>query len=149
MWCPFFAPINKHGLLLLPCQALSQKRLGVSFRPAPSPLPPETHNQCTLRFQENKPNPPYPTACCWIEENIRHAKFLTGLGTFLPCSKASFTLGVWADVQPKSSIPICVKVEIGPKGFTLGVKANRKKYFQSAKATNKCSTLWPCMGPQG
>jgi hypothetical protein len=40
----FEPPINKHGLLLLPCQALSQKRLGVSFRPAPSPLPPEIHN---------------------------------------------------------------------------------------------------------
>jgi hypothetical protein len=60
------------------------------------------------------------------------------LGTFLPYSKASFTLRVRADVQLKSSIPICIKVEIGPKGFTLGIKANRKKYFQSAQATNKC-----------
>jgi hypothetical protein len=34
-----------------------------------------------------------------------------------------FTLGVRANVQPKSSIPIGAKVEIGPKGFTLGVKA--------------------------
>jgi hypothetical protein len=36
-------------------------------------------------------------------------------------------------VQPKSSIPIGAKVEIGPKGSTLGVKAEiEKKYFQSA-----------------
>jgi hypothetical protein len=28
-----------------------------------------------------------------------------------------------ANVQPESSIPIGAKVEIGPKGFTLGVKA--------------------------
>jgi hypothetical protein len=38
-------------------------------------------------------------------------------------TKARFKLGVRADVQPKSSIPIGAKVEIGPKGFTLGVKA--------------------------
>jgi len=31
--------------------------------------------------------------------------------------KAHFTLGVRANVQPKSSIPIGAKVEIGPKGF--------------------------------
>ncbi len=34
-------------------------------------------------------------------------------------AKACFTLGVRADVQPKPSIPIAVKVEISPKGFTL------------------------------
>jgi hypothetical protein len=38
--------------------------------------------------------------------------------------KARFTLGVRADVQPKSSIPIGAKVEIIPKGFTFGVKAD-------------------------
>jgi hypothetical protein len=32
----------------------------------------------------------------------------------------NFTLGVRADVQPKSNIPIGAKVEFGPKGFTLG-----------------------------
>jgi len=37
--------------------------------------------------------------------------------------KAHFTLGVEANVQLKSSIPIGAKVEISPKGFTLGVKA--------------------------
>jgi hypothetical protein len=31
--------------------------------------------------------------------------------------KAHFTLGVRANVQPKSSIPIGAKVEIGPKGL--------------------------------
>jgi hypothetical protein len=44
-------------------------------------------------------------------------------------SKARFTLGVKANVQPKSSIPIGAKVEIGPKGFTLGVKAEIEKIF--------------------
>jgi hypothetical protein len=47
--------------------------------------------------------------------------------------EAHFPLGVKADVQLKSSMPIGAKVEISPKGFTLGVKAEReKKYFQSA-----------------
>jgi len=45
-------------------------------------------------------------------------------------TKAHFTLGVRANVQTKSSIPIGAKVEISPKGFTLGVKGrNRKKLF--------------------
>jgi len=34
-----------------------------------------------------------------------------------------------ANVQPKSSIPIGAKVEISPKGFTLGVKADIEKNF--------------------
>jgi hypothetical protein len=38
-------------------------------------------------------------------------------------TKARFTLGVKANVQLKSSIPIGAKVEINIKGFTLGVKA--------------------------
>jgi hypothetical protein len=50
---------------------------------------------------------------------------------FIPFSytKAHFTLGVRADVQPKSSIPIGGKVEISPKGLTLGVKAELEKLF--------------------
>jgi hypothetical protein len=44
-------------------------------------------------------------------------------------SKARFTLRVKANVQPKSSIPIGAKVEISPKGFTLGVKVERENYF--------------------
>jgi hypothetical protein len=43
------------------------------------------------------------------------------------CSRGQFTLGVRANVQPKSSIPIGAKVEISPKGFTLGVKAELQK----------------------
>jgi hypothetical protein len=38
-------------------------------------------------------------------------------------TKACFTLGVRVNVEPKSSIPIGAKVEIGPAGFTVGVKA--------------------------
>jgi hypothetical protein len=41
--------------------------------------------------------------------------------------KARFTLGVRVNVRPKSSIPIGAKVEISPKGFTLGVKAEIEK----------------------
>jgi hypothetical protein len=52
-------------------------------------------------------------------------------------NKARFTLGVRANVQPKSSIPIGAKVEISPKGLTLGIKAEigkkKKKTFQSAQ----------------
>jgi hypothetical protein len=54
-------------------------------------------------------------------------------------TKAHFTLGVRADVQPKSSITIGAKVEISPKGFTLGVKAEIDKIFSICpQATNKC-----------
>jgi hypothetical protein len=42
-------------------------------------------------------------------------------------SKAHFTLGVRPNVQPKSSIPVGAKVEIGPEGFSLGVKAEVEK----------------------
>jgi len=42
-------------------------------------------------------------------------------------TKTRFTLGVSANVQPKSSIPIGAKVEISPEGFTLGVKAEIEK----------------------
>jgi hypothetical protein len=47
----------------------------------------------------------------------------------ISCKEASFTIGVRADVQPKSSIPIGAKAEIGLKGFTLGVKAEIEKIF--------------------
>jgi hypothetical protein len=47
-------------------------------------------------------------------------------------TKAHFTLGVRANVQPKSSIPIGAKdKEINPKGFTLGVKAEREFFFST------------------
>ncbi len=43
--------------------------------------------------------------------------------------KARFTLGVRANVQLKSSIPSGAKLEISPKGFTLGIKAEIEKNF--------------------
>jgi hypothetical protein len=43
-------------------------------------------------------------------------------------TQARFTLGVRADIQPKSSIPTGEKVEIGPKGFR-GVKAKIENIF--------------------
>jgi hypothetical protein len=51
------------------------------------------------------------------------------LGThkLINTTKARFTQGVRADVQPKSSIPISAKVEISPNGFTLAVKAELEK----------------------
>jgi hypothetical protein len=42
---------------------------------------------------------------------------------------AHFTKGVKANVQLKSSIPLGAKIEISPKGFTLGVKAELEKIF--------------------
>jgi hypothetical protein len=36
-------------------------------------------------------------------------------------------LFISANVQPKSSIPIHAKVEMGPEGFALGVKAELGK----------------------
>jgi hypothetical protein len=53
-------------------------------------------------------------------------------------TKAHFTLGVKANVQPKSNIPIDAKVEINPKGYKLVVKVEIKpKKFQFAASTNK------------
>jgi hypothetical protein len=49
-------------------------------------------------------------------------------------TNAHFTQGVKPNVQLKSSIPIGAKVEISPKGFTLGVKAEIEKI----QVTNKC-----------
>jgi hypothetical protein len=48
-------------------------------------------------------------------------------------------LGIRANVQPKSIIPIGAKAEISPGGFTLGVKAERGKNFSICpKLLNKC-----------
>ncbi len=44
-------------------------------------------------------------------------------------NQAHFTLGVKANVQLKSSIPVGAKVEISCKGFTLRVKAEIEKIF--------------------
>jgi hypothetical protein len=53
--------------------------------------------------------------------------------------KAHITLGVKANVQLKSSIPIGAKVEISPKGFTLGGKAEIQKIiFNLPQVTNEC-----------
>ncbi len=44
-------------------------------------------------------------------------------------NKARFTLGDKANAQPESGIPIGGKVEIRPRGFTPGVKAEIEKLF--------------------
>jgi hypothetical protein len=55
-------------------------------------------------------------------------------------SWARCTVGVRSDAQPKSSIPIGAKVEMGLKGFTLGgVKAEiQKNVFNLPQVTNTC-----------
>ncbi len=50
-------------------------------------------------------------------------------------------LGVRADdVQPKSNIPVSVKIEWSRRW-------NRQNVFNLPQATNKCWTLWPCIWP--
>jgi hypothetical protein len=64
-------------------------------------------------------------------------------------NKAHFTLGVKANVQPKSSIPIGAKVEISPKGFTLGVKAElEKNLFNLPKVTHNAELYGLVLGPR-
>jgi hypothetical protein len=64
-------------------------------------------------------------------------------------TQAHFTLWVWANVQPESSIPIDGKVKISPKGFTRGVKAElEKSLFNLPQVTNKSWVLWACIGPK-
>jgi hypothetical protein len=64
-------------------------------------------------------------------------------------TKACFTLGVRADVQPKSSFPTGGKVEIGPKGFTLGVKAEIEKIFSICPKLLINAELHALYWPQG
>jgi hypothetical protein len=45
---------------------------------------------------------------------------------------AGFTLGVRANVQPKSSIPIRTKVEISPKALHWQSRLKEEKKIQSA-----------------
>ncbi len=51
---------------------------------------------------------------CWFNENLINV------------------LGVMANVQSKSNIPISANIEINPKGFTVGVKVNKGKIVQFA-----------------
>jgi hypothetical protein len=48
------------------------------------------------------------------------------------------TLGVKANLQLKSSIPIGTKVEINPTPFTPGVKAEIELIFNLPQVTSKC-----------
>jgi hypothetical protein len=59
-------------------------------------------------------------------------KFLEEGGISQPQVRPTLHLGVKANVQLKSSIPVAGKVEISPKGFTLGVKAEYRNVFRSA-----------------
>jgi hypothetical protein len=55
--------------------------------------------------------------------------------------KAHFRLGVKANVQLKSSIPIGAKVEISPKVFTLGVKAEIQKIIFNLPQVNPSDSM--------
>jgi hypothetical protein len=63
---------------------------------------------------------------------------------------AHLTLGVKANVQLKSSIPIDAKVEISPKDFTLGVKAKIEKNFSICcpKLLINAELYGLCIGPK-
>jgi hypothetical protein len=51
-------------------------------------------------------------------------------------SGSSFALHT---IRTHSSIPIGAKLEISPKGFTLGLKAEiKKKHFNLPQVINKC-----------
>ncbi len=54
-----------------------------------------------------------------------------------------FTKGVKPNVQLKSSIPIGAKIEISPKGFTLGVKAEIEKIFSICPNAELYGLYWP------
>jgi hypothetical protein len=43
-------------------------------------------------------------------------------------ANAHFTLGVRANVQPKSSNLVHAKIEISPKGFIIEIKDGRKTF---------------------
>ncbi len=62
-------------------------------------------------------------------------------GWFRVETKVKFTLGIRANIQPKSSIPIGAKVEINPKGFKVRIKAEiekKKKLFNLPQVLIKC-----------
>jgi hypothetical protein len=62
--------------------------------------------------------------------------------------KLPFTPGVQVKVQLTSRIPIGAKVEISLESL-LGFKTEiGKKKFNLPQGTNKCGTLWPCIGPK-
>ncbi len=111
---------------------------------------------------------PFTTYACWglhawsepmadLSESLRHnGEHQREIGNSfqLPSNaspiyliEAHFTWGVKTNVQLKSCIPIGAKVEISPKGFTLGLKAENRIFFSICpQVTNKCWTLCPCIG---
>jgi hypothetical protein len=60
-----------------------------------------------------------------------------------------FSLGVRANVQPKSNIEsICAKVEFSLEGFRMEWRLKKKRFFLSNQCANKCWKLWPYTGPK-
>jgi hypothetical protein len=101
--------------------------------PFPTPV---CRQQCSiwsfcfvLLFLKHNSRPKLTT--CWqpqVKLNGRGAS-TTFTCTRVGLNQARFRLGVRANVQPKSRIPIGAQVEISPKGFTLGVKSEIEKNF--------------------
>jgi hypothetical protein len=58
-----------------------------------------------------------------------HSPCIFSLIPHLLLLRPTLTLGVKAKVELKSSIPIGAIAEISPKGFTIGVKAEKKNNF--------------------
>jgi hypothetical protein len=51
--------------------------------------------------------------------------------------------------NPNQAFLLVQKLKSSPKGFMLGVKAEyRNDFFNLPQVTNKCWTLWPCIGPK-
>ncbi len=63
-------------------------------------------------------------------------KFLDEGGISQPELRPTLHFGVKDNVQLKSSIRVAGKVEISPKGFTLG--ASTELFFDLPRVTNKC-----------
>ncbi len=87
--------------------------------------------------------------CCWKDLPESHTVVARLQDDHnLLCYQGQLWLGVDANVQLKSSISIGAKVEISPKSFILGFKAEIEKIFSiTPQDTNKCWTLWPCIDP--
>jgi hypothetical protein len=51
--------------------------------------------------------------------------------------------------NPNQAFLLAEKWKSATRAFTLGVKATlEKNLFNLPQLTNKCSTLWACMGPK-
>ncbi len=131
-----FSPISRGPSPLRPWKIYPLRILNPTHGPSMHSTPLQNNNvssleatefvwlglkQCTYNSQSNSQLP-----FCVLGPNWKY--------------KACVTLGLKAKVELKSSIPIGAITEISPKGFTLGVKAEKE---------NKDTTLQPLTWSQG